>query len=282
MQAVTHLYGVTSLFLHIMNADNKTWNIKSSYNARPQPQYYSDEELGTQDTSIVWQPEVYQFAARAARKLGATGIIDIGCGCAGKLIALHPEFDVTGVDFGSNMEYCRQHYPFGQWIEADFESTKELPLTPDKLGKSVVVCSDVIEHLMSPDALLKLIESLLQHAPLALLSTPERNLTWGILHNGLPPNPCHVREWSLRELTQLLKSRGFDVVKAGLTVSHSLSPEKMTIFMALAGKTLTPAAREALKPELPEAGSFLSYTAQALRRTYRTLSGRSPASKARA
>ncbi len=261
-----------------MKADNNNWNIKSSYNARPQPQYYSDEELGTQDTSIVWQPEVYQTAARAARKIGATNIIDIGCGCAGKLIALHPEFEVTGVDFGTNMEYCRQHYPFGQWIESDFESTKELPMGPEKLRKSVVVCSDVIEHLMNPDALLKLIQSLLEHAPLALVSTPERNLTWGYLHKGLPPNPCHVREWSLKELTGLLKSRGFDVLKAGLTLSHSQSTEKMTIFTALAGKTLSQESRTALGSELPDGGTSLGYAAQALRRTWRTLSGRSPAS----
>jgi predicted TPR repeat methyltransferase len=252
-----------------MSERPQSWNIKSSYQSRPRPEYYNDEALGKTDTTMLWQPEMYQLAARAAQVIGATSLVDIGCGCAGKLVALHPAFKVTGVDFGPNMAFCREHYPFGQWIEADFETTTQLTLPDTDLANSVIICSDVIEHLINPDALLALIASLLEKAPLAVISTPERILTWGVFHKGPPPNACHVREWSLGELAGLLQAKGFDVVKAGLTLSHSQSSEKMTSFIALAGKTLSAESRADLDKVLPGSGSKLDYVRQAWRRTLR-------------
>ena len=42
----------------------------------------------------------------------------------------------------------------GSWIEANFEEATPLPGTPAQAADAVVVCSDVIEHMIRPEALL--------------------------------------------------------------------------------------------------------------------------------
>ena len=156
------------------------------YRARPVPNYFEDKY--TAETGMVWQPDVYAFAASVARKLGCNRIIDIGCGHGQKLSELQGEFETIGVDFGSNLEYCRSHYAKGQWLEADFEKAPALAVHPEVASSAVVISSDVIEHMINPAALLAKIKTLLEHAVMAIISTPERELTWGSRHNGPPPN----------------------------------------------------------------------------------------------
>ena len=145
--------------------------IKASYQARTFAQYYADEE----SSNVIWQPDVYPLAAFLARRYGCTHIIDVGCGHARKLAALHPEFNIIGVDYGGNLEFCRAQYPYAQWIEADFETCQELPIDPAILARAIVINSDVIEHLVDPSALLGLLKTLSTHAKAALISTPERD-----------------------------------------------------------------------------------------------------------
>ena len=80
-----------------MTADN--FFIKPGYRARTQPEYYAD----IHDDGTIWQPEVYPLAATLAYQYGCRYIIDIGCGRARKLAALHPEFEIIGLDFASNL-----------------------------------------------------------------------------------------------------------------------------------------------------------------------------------
>jgi SAM-dependent methyltransferase len=217
---------------------NATFGIKRGYRSRPAPDYYSDTARpGVGD--IVWQPEVYEVAAAAARLLGRRRIIDIGCGSAEKLAMLHPEFAITGVDFGSNLEHCARQYPFGQWIEADLERTEVLALDSVTLEESVLVCSDVIEHLIDPRPLLRLIGNALEKAPLALISTPERNLKeQGWLDNGPPRNPHHVREWTLGELRSFATEMGLQLAYSGLTITNNLRNQRSTILLTAKGRSL--------------------------------------------
>lgn len=211
---------------------NNTFCIKAGYQARSQPEYYADE--GPSD--VVWQPDVYPLAAFLARRYDCTHIIDVGCGHARKLAALYPEFNIIGVDFGGNLEFCRAQYPFGQWIEADFETCRELPIDPAVLKKSIVINSDVIEHLVDPSALLALLGKLLRDAKVALISTPERDLTRGFGDAGPPANPCHMREWNLSEFDQLLRQTELTPAYIGLTYSNNYHRELKTILAVVANR----------------------------------------------
>src|SRR5207253_3624972 len=87
------------------------------YRTRVEPSYFAD----TGDGVVVWQPDVYPEAASLARRLGARTIADVGCGTAEKLVELYPEFELVGVDYGPNLEVCRERYEFGSWLEVDLE-----------------------------------------------------------------------------------------------------------------------------------------------------------------
>ncbi|MER8089528.1 methyltransferase domain-containing protein [Streptomyces sp. NPDC094048] len=201
----------------------ESYFIRSGYRSRGQVEYFLDE---TED-AVTWQPDVYPYAAARAKALGRDVLIDIGCGKAGKLASLadeYPAWTFIGVDFGDNLLWCRDNHSFGQWFEADLESSVELPIAPALVRRSVVVCSDVIEHLVNPIPALSLIRGLLMKGSAgAVLSTPARECRSGYDAPGPPRNPSHVREWASDEFQAMLRASGFEIHHAGLTRSDDFS-----------------------------------------------------------
>ncbi len=216
--------------------------VNETYVERGDPEYFADV---AGDDGIVYQPEVYPFAAHVARHWGCSHLIDLGCGRADKLAALFPEFTPVGVDFGPNLAEARRRFPFGEWIEHDFEQDERLRL-PHVSSRSGVICADLIEHLRNPLPLLRTLRQLLDKAPFAVLSTPERDLFRGVQDLGPPVNPCHVREWNRTELEQLLRWARFRVPFIGLTASHDDGYPEETILTVLERPTgRTPVPRPA-------------------------------------
>jgi 2-polyprenyl-3-methyl-5-hydroxy-6-metoxy-1,4-benzoquinol methylase len=205
------------------------YDLPAAYVSRAKPVYYAD----TPDDGLTWQPDVYPTAAEIARSLKCDTLIDIGCGQARKLSVLHPEFKLIGIDYGGNMEHCRAKYPFGTFLEADFEDISMLPLPARVLKNSVVICSDVIEHLVDPRSLMDAFRQVLRDAPALVVSTPDRERTWGRTHMGPPPNPAHIREWTLAELSALFEREGFTLAAATHTRSNDGSPDLATIMLVL-------------------------------------------------
>ncbi|GAB1342774.1 glycosyltransferase family 29 protein [Gemmatimonas sp.] len=205
--------------------------LPETYTARAQPEYFVDSVEVT--GGVTWQPDVYEMAAAVARASGCDTIVDVGCGQARKLAALHPEFRVVGVDYGDNIAFCRRTYSFGSWLESDLEQHELLPLPPVLLGQSVVVCSDVIEHLIDPRALLATLRDLLEHGRYVVLTTPDRVRTHGAGHAGPPPNPAHTREWTTEELARFCELEGLRVLAAGHTRSNDAEPDLATVALVL-------------------------------------------------
>jgi SAM-dependent methyltransferase len=218
---------------------SRNFFLKSGYSARSEPEYFTDELQG-----ITWQPDVYPIAAEFAAEKGSKKIIDIGCGRALKLAKLHrqrPDWEYIGIDYGANASWCRANHRFGTWIEADLESGI-LRTRNFAVDKSILICSDVVEHLVNPVHFLRLIRNLLrQGATAAIFSTPERDLTRGISDNGPPENPCHVREWNSEEFRSILEWAGFELIHLGLTRSNDAEPDEKTILAigVLSGRAAT-------------------------------------------
>ncbi len=219
------------LFFHttILNYRNNHFEIKKGYKYRLKPSYFEDEL----PDGFICQPELYSLAYFLGKKTAAENIIDIGCGRATKLARFYPEFNITGIDFGKNIDYCRQNYNFGQWIEHDIEKNKSLNLETSSMKNSIIICADIIEHLINPNSLLALLKSLLKDATLAIISTPERDLERGSDSYGPPENLCHVREWNLKEFERYLEEQGFNIIYAGLTLSNNQSEDRNTILAVL-------------------------------------------------
>ena len=56
-------------------------------------------------------------------------------------------FDFTGAEIEPTLSWLKQNYPNSNWIKSDFEQSP-------KEEFDVIICSDVIEHLIDPDDLI--------------------------------------------------------------------------------------------------------------------------------
>lgn len=183
------------------------------------PEYFVDEDA----SGVVWQPDVYPYTLNVAQARGRNTITDLRCGRAAKLVALRERFPglgIVGVDFGPNIEWCRGEFRHGQWIEADLETATTLPLDASVIADSVIVCSDVLEHLVDPRPTMRLITWLLgAGAARAVLSTPARDQRVGADDLGPPRNPSHVREWTCAEFQAFVRSCHLEIEHFELTRS---------------------------------------------------------------
>ena len=126
--------------------------VRAHYRPRVTPLYFEDFDPDAKKK--IYQPDVYSMAEVFAT-LGVRRLFDIGCGKGEKLRPLADRFDIVGVDIGANIEHCRRTFPVGEWIEHDLESDIELPFARNDLQDSLIICADVIEHLVNPSALLR-------------------------------------------------------------------------------------------------------------------------------
>jgi glycosyltransferase involved in cell wall biosynthesis/SAM-dependent methyltransferase len=184
------------------------YGIAPGYRCRDEVRYFVDTYAsGDPD-------EVYVRAADVASSLGARRIIDLGAGIGDKLVALHPAFDILGVDHGANLELARRRHPAFAWREHDLEQAGALPVSD--IEGSVVVCADVLEHLTAPDVLLRDLRAALEVAEAVVLSTPDRDSLYRGGHPGPPTDSTRVREWNLAEFAALMEEYGFEHGELGI------------------------------------------------------------------
>jgi hypothetical protein len=86
-----------------------------------------------------------------------------------------------------------------------------------------------------PERLLRYLRRLLDVAEALVLSTPDRDLTWGEGHPGPPPNPSHVREWNADELRAFMSSCGFRQIDMRPTRSDDRDNKPHTILTIARG-----------------------------------------------
>jgi SAM-dependent methyltransferase len=160
-------------------------------------------------------------------------LIDIGCGAGSKLVRFAGDLETIDLDYGANIELCRRSHPGHRWIEYDIDSGGDLPIEPEELRRAIVLSADVVEHLVKPELLLRQIRAALAFAEAAVISTPDRDLTWGPDHTGPPPNPAHVREWTTPEFAAFLASEGFRNAELRLVESNDQGFRLKTILATL-------------------------------------------------
>jgi SAM-dependent methyltransferase len=191
---------------------NERYCIRPGYRARAAQQsldpgesarYWTPSRLAL---SGQWQYYVYRLAADLVRRRGAKSVLDVGSGPGTKTRDLIAPLgvDVVLVDQPSTRAIAERTLPGARFVEADLS---EIDLD---LGRrfDLVICSDVVEHLLDPDPCVGFVRAHLTPDGLALFSTPDRDHLRGP-DNLESPHPEHVREWSGPEFRAYLESRGF-------------------------------------------------------------------------
>jgi len=169
----------------------ETYKIRSDYQIRENVDDFDDRSYKDE-----WQDEVYAWANSIVRKYGFESILDIGVGSGFKLNKYMSDLKLQGIDSPKTIEYLVSLYPEGHWLS--YEN-----LNYSEVSAQFMICADVIEHLEDPVELLQNIKSI-KNLSGFLISTPEREIKWGVDHMGPPPNIYHVREWNSSELISLL------------------------------------------------------------------------------
>lgn len=130
--------------------------------------------------SAFYQADVYKIAKKLIEKYKFKTIVDIGCGYGVKLNNIiyrsFPNARIIGIDQKSAIDYCKNNYKFGEFYEDDFENpSKKIVIS----NIDLIICADVIEHVLNPDILLNYITSMADNNTLIIFSTPERDLARG-------------------------------------------------------------------------------------------------------
>lgn len=163
------------------------------------------------------QRDVYEFCFEFMMQKNLHKIVDVGCGSGYKLINILGCFDTIGIETEPCYSFLLNKYPSRKWLISG-ENEKTFKKYDELAKPDVVICSDVIEHIVNPDTLLDFLLSL--NSKYYIISTPCRYIlcnhpkfrnhferSW----NGPPINPCHVREWTMNEFKEYMKTR-FNIV----------------------------------------------------------------------
>lgn len=220
------------ILLHIRNLLKRRKNklfLKENYTENLNPSYFSDSNY-----ELLYQPDVYELAYYLASRSKIRYIIDIGGGNGSKLTRFSDEFELIAIDFGDNIRLLKQTIPKARVIEANLENGIPI-IKKEILENSIVIFSDVIEHLIHPEKLLKDLSEISSICKYIVITTPDRLRARGIEDFGPPANTCHVREWSIEEFYSLLKSYNFNFSMIGHTVNTDYHLWKNNIIV-LGGK----------------------------------------------
>jgi len=185
-----------------------------NYRINNNPQHHNDENLKDEG-----QKEVYEYCKIFMEKNKFNNVIDVGCGSGYKLIKILGDFNTIGIETEPCYSHLNINYPLRRWLLSG-EKEKSFILYDEMTRPDVVICSDVIEHIINPDILLDYLLSL--NSKFYIISTPCRNIlcnhpkfsniykkSW----NGPPINTCHVREWTIEEFKQYMSNK-FDVIRS--------------------------------------------------------------------
>lgn len=178
------------------------------------PQYGDGAEYWNADriaSSARYQWHVYAWAAHLLQTRGLRSVLDIGCGPGVKLARLIAPLcnDVRGIDQDSAVAAARRLGSPGEYRVVDLDNCRTVKADRPF---DLIICADVIEHLLNPDPAMAMIARFCGPRSLVLLSTPDRARLRGRACMA-SPKPEHVREWSTPEFLRFIDSRGFAVVE---------------------------------------------------------------------
>jgi 2-polyprenyl-3-methyl-5-hydroxy-6-metoxy-1,4-benzoquinol methylase len=148
----------------------------------------------------------YRFASQLVE---GKQVADIACGTGygTQMLARSGARNVHGVDISEEaVEFCQEHNNAPNATYSVANAQKLTTISDNTFD--IVVSFETIEHLTGVEAYLDEMARILRPGGTFLVSTPDRRIS-SVLHSffGHPANKHHVREYTERELINLLSQR---------------------------------------------------------------------------
>ena len=133
----------------------ETYKIKSDYSPYPTSKnntvgddrdYWNEAQILT---NKYYQWQVYEYAGKFVAPKDI--VFDVGCGPADKLVHLvkKTSCSAVGLDQPSIVSKCKDRHFEGVFYAVDFEIDHP-PKSLEHIEPSLIICSDVIEHMLDP------------------------------------------------------------------------------------------------------------------------------------
>lgn len=209
------------MYPHYRNPMTDQYCIKPEYRARSSAPTFEGDDPGVYWTewrlamSKRYQYHVYERAHALYQEFGYRSVLDVGCGPGTKVGMLFDDADadITLIDQPTIVPVAENVVPHAKALAADLETIDvDVPR-----AFHLIICADVIEHLLNPIPCLHFIRDHLDQDGVAVISTPERDVVRG-QDCTESPKAEHVREWNRDEFGRLLEREGFQII------SHELLP----------------------------------------------------------
>lgn len=217
---------------YIKNNYKVTNKINMTYDDNRDTQYWFEKQRSSQ----VFQWQVYEYASRFCNS--NTRVVDVGCGTAFKLVNIIGKItgNIVGIDQLSPIESCNMNYTIGSFYADNFENPsldyKEFVTNPD-----IIICSDVIEHIVDPDILLNFIKLLATSSTRIIISTPNRDRLRGTeCTESLKPE--HVREWNFEEFSCYLQNSNFKIFNHFHQSPLKFNPQSSKLYLRILFKQM--------------------------------------------
>jgi 2-polyprenyl-3-methyl-5-hydroxy-6-metoxy-1,4-benzoquinol methylase len=152
------------------------------------------------------------------RRAAPSSIHEIGCGEGYWVLRwLKEGLIASGSDFSGTVIDIACENAGAQGVSPDVFARRNIyDIEPDEVDADLVVCCEVLEHLVDPERALRILESL--RASHLILSVPREplwstmNLVRGKYVSALGNTPGHIQRWSRRAFLRLV-ARHFDIVE---------------------------------------------------------------------
>jgi 2-polyprenyl-3-methyl-5-hydroxy-6-metoxy-1,4-benzoquinol methylase len=147
------------------------------------------------ETAAFYQHHVYSHASKIFDDKKYKSIVDVGCGPAvktGKFFADIAD-EICLIDQRSIKHVALANVSKGSFISENLEK----PASSKLKQYDMVLCSDVVEHLVNPLPCLRLLKSLASDNGTIIISTPERDNLRGVkCMRSMHKSPCTRMELS--------------------------------------------------------------------------------------
>lgn len=152
---------------------------------------------------------------------GSGRALDVGCGYGYLTRRLARHFDTAGIDVSeAAIRKCRETLPHLEFAVHEVE--EPFPMAPETFD--VVTLTDVLEHLVDPERMLRNVHRVLAPGGILYVTTPNLNRLRRWLYAEADRREHHVSLMSRRALVDVLERSGFRVLRSWTYVSAYMLP----------------------------------------------------------